>query len=285
MVRRLILLILLSGLLVRCANPPAASTTTSTPRPAPAASAVPPAAPPIAQPPATQSYRVVNSYPHDPQAFTQGLVIDNGVLYEGTGLEGRSTLRTVNLESGAVLKRYDLPATVFGEGITVLGDRIFQLTWQSGIGYVYRKSDFSLLQTWNYAHEGWGITDDDTRLIVSDGTATIRFLDPATLQTTSQITASDDRGLVTNLNELEYIRGEIYANIWQTDRIARIDPASGKVLGWLDLSGLLPTEDRQQQVDVLNGIAYDAANDRLFVTGKWWPKLFEIEPVEVGRMK
>ena len=238
MVRRLILLILLSGLLVRCANPPAASTTTSTPRPAPAASAVPPAAPPIAQPPATQSYRVVNSYPHDPQAFTQGLVIDNGVLYEGTGLEGRSTLRTVNLESGAVLKRYDLPATVFGEGITVLGDRIFQLTWQSGIGYVYRKSDFSLLQTWNYAHEGWGITDDDTRLIVSDGTATIRFLDPATLQTTSQITASDDRGLVTNLNELEYIRGEIYANIWQTDRIARIDPASGKVLGWLDLSGL-----------------------------------------------
>ena len=285
MVRRLILLILLSGLLVRCANPPAASTTTSTPRPAPAASAVPLAAPPIAQPPATQSYRVVNSYPHDPQAFTQGLVIDNGVLYEGTGLEGRSTLRTVNLESGAVLKRYDLPATVFGEGITVLGDRIFQLTWQSGIGYVYRKSDFSLLQTWNYAHEGWGITDDDTRLIVSDGTATIRFLDPATLQTTSQITASDDRGLVTNLNELEYIRGEIYANIWQTDRIARIDPASGKVLGWLDLSGLLPTEDRQQQVDVLNGIAYDAANDRLFVTGKWWPKLFEIEPVEVGRMK
>ena len=285
MVRRLILLILLSGLLVRCANPPAASTTTSTPRPAPAASAVPPAAPPIAQPPATQSYRVVNSYPHDPQAFTQGLVIDNGVLYEGTGLEGRSTLRMVNLESGAVLKRYDLPATVFGEGITVLGDRIFQLTWQSGIGYVYRKSDFSLLQTWNYAHEGWGITDDDTRLIVSDGTATIRFLDPATLQTTSQITASDDRGLVTNLNELEYIRGEIYANIWQTDRIARIDPASGKVLGWLDLSGLLPTEDRQQQVDVLNGIAYDAANDRLFVTGKWWPKLFEIEPVEVGRMK
>ena len=212
-------------------------------------------------------------------------MIDDGVLYEGTGLEGRSTLRTVNLESGAVLKRYDLPATVFGEGITVLGDRIFQLTWQSGIGYVYRKSDFSLLQTWNYAHEGWGITDDDTRLIVSDGTATIRFLDPATLQTTSQITASDDRGLVTNLNELEYIRGEIYANIWQTDRIARIDPASGKVLGWLDLSGLLPTEDRQQQVDVLNGIAYDAANDRLFVTGKWWPKLFEIEPVEVGRMK
>ena len=285
MVRRLILLILLSGLLVRCANPPAASTTTSTPRPAPAASAVPPAAPPIAQPPATQSYRVVNSYPHDPQAFTQGLVIDNGVLYEGTGLEGRSTLRTVNLESGAVLKRYELPATVFGEGITVLGDRIFQLTWQSGIGYVYRKSDFSLLQTWNYAHEGWGITDDDTHLIVSDGTATIRFLDPATLQTTSQITASDDRGLVTNLNELEYIRGEIYANIWQTDRIARIDPASGKVLGWLDLSGLLPAEDRQQQVDVLNGIAYDAANDRLFVTGKWWPKLFEIEPVEVGRMK
>ena len=285
MVRRFILLILLSGLLVRCANPPAASTTTSTPRPAPAASAVPPAAPPIAQPPATQSYRVVNSYPHDPQAFTQGLVIDDGVLYEGTGLEGRSTLRTVNLESGAVLKRYELPATVFGEGITVLGDRIFQLTWQSGIGYVYRKSDFSLLQTWNYAHEGWGITDDDTRLIVSDGTATIRFLDPATLQTTSQITASDDRGLVTNLNELEYIRGEIYANIWQTDRIARIDPASGKVLGWLDLSGLLPAEDRQQQVDVLNGIAYDAANDRLFVTGKWWPKLFEIEPVEVGRMK
>lgn len=285
MVHRLILLILLSGLLVRCANPPAASTTTSTPRPAPAASAVPPAAPPIAQPPATQSYRVVNSYPHDPQAFTQGLVIDDGVLYEGTGLEGRSTLRTVNLESGAVLKRYDLPATVFGEGITVLGDRIFQLTWQSGIGYVYRKSDFSLLQTWNYAHEGWGITDDDTRLIVSDGTATIRFLDPATLQTTSQITVSDERGLVTNLNELEYIRGEIYANIWQTDRIARIDPASGKVLGWLDLSGLLPTEDRQQQVDVLNGIAYDAANDRLFVTGKWWPKLFEIEPVEVGRMK
>jgi glutamine cyclotransferase len=223
------------------------------------------------------SYNIVNTYPHDPDAFTQGLVFEDGVLYEGTGLLGHSTLRRVELETGDILQIRELADQFFGEGITIYGDKIIQLTWQSNIGFVYDKNSFELLQQFNYSTEGWGITHDGEHLIMSDGTSTLHFLDPQTFEEISQLAVFDDNGPVTKLNELEYVQGEIYANVWQTDRIARIDPGTGQVVGWVDLGGLLTAEDRSEPVDVLNGIAYDAEADRLFVTGKLWPKLFEIE--------
>jgi glutamine cyclotransferase len=221
-------------------------------------------------------YTVARAYPHDREAYTQGLVYDRGVLYEGTGQYGRSTLRRVELETGAVQSSCALPDAFFGEGIALYGDKIFQLTWQSRVGFVYAKDSFAPLRAFSYPTEGWGLTHDGARLIMSDGTATLRFLDPDTLEEIGRLDVVDDRGPVERLNELEYVRGEIYANVWQTDRVARIDPRTGFVLGWIDLSGLLGAEDRRQPVDVLNGIAYDPAGDRLFVTGKLWPKLFEI---------
>ena len=224
----------------------------------------------------TFTYKVVNTYPHDRAAFTQGLELDNGVLYENTGLNGQSTLRRVDLSSGKVLQSQALSSEYFGEGITVWKDQIIQLTWQSHLGFVYDKASFKLLKQFNYPTEGWGLTHDDAYLIMSDGTPVIHFLDPNTLQEVKKIEVRDARGPVVNLNELEYICGEIFANIWQTDRIARISPETGQVIGWIDLSGLLNAQDRVPPVDVLNGIAYDAAHDRLFVTGKLWPKLFEI---------
>jgi glutamine cyclotransferase len=223
------------------------------------------------------SYNIVNTYPHDPDAFTQGLVFENGVLYEGTGRFGQSTLRRVELETGAILQIRELADQFFGEGITIYGDRIIQLTWQSNVGFVYDKNSFDLLQQFNYSTEGWGITHDGEHLIMSDGTSTLHFLDPQTFEEINQLAVFEDNGPVTRLNELEYVQGEIYANVWQTDRIARISPATGTVVGWIDLEGLLTAEDRSEQVDVLNGIAYDVGADRLFVTGKLWPKLFEIE--------
>lgn len=225
----------------------------------------------------TFTYKIVNAYPHDRSAFTQGLVFENGALYEGTGLHGRSSLRRVELETGNVLQIQKLPGQLFGEGITIFGERIIQLTWQSGIGFVYDKNSFELLKEFHYSTEGWGITHDGKHLIMSDGTPTLRFLDPETLEEIGRIEVHDKDGPVTRLNELEYVRGEIYANVWQTDRIARIAPDTGEVIGWIELAGLLSPEDRSEPVDVLNGIAYDAENDRLFVTGKLWPRLFEIE--------
>ena len=222
-------------------------------------------------------YRVVATYPHDPGAFTQGLVFQEGALYEGTGLRGQSTLRKVDLETGTVLQLLALPDAYFGEGITTFEERIYQLTWQSNIGFIYDKENFERLGTFGYPTEGWGLTHDGERLIMSDGTAKVHFLDPETLEETAQIEVYDEQGPVTRLNELEYVGGEIYANVWQTDWIVRIDPENGRVLGWIDLKGLLSPEDHEQPVDVLNGIAYDAEDDRLFVTGKWWPKLFELE--------
>lgn len=223
------------------------------------------------------TYRIVNTYPHDRGAFTQGLVFEEGILYEGTGLRGRSTLRRVELDTGDVLKLHPLPLDLFGEGVTVLGDRIFQLTWKAQVGFVYDKDSFELLREFTYPTEGWGITHDGQRLIMSDGTSTLHFLDPETLEEIGQIEVYDRNGPVISLNELEYIGGEVYANVWKTERIARIDPQTGQVTGWINLAGLLSEEDRVQPVNVLNGIAYDAENDRLFVTGKLWPKLFEIE--------
>jgi glutamine cyclotransferase len=222
------------------------------------------------------SFCVVHTYPHDPEAFTQGLVYHDGFIYEGTGLRGRSSLRRVELQSGKILQVHSLEQRFFGEGIAIFGDKLYQLTWQSGLGFIYDWRSFEPLGTWQYEGEGWGLTHDGTHLIMSDGTSTLRFLDPETLQVVRQVEVRARSGPVVRLNELEYVRGEVYANVWQTDRIVRIDPQSGAVVGWIDLSGLLSGVDGSQ-VDVLNGIAYDAEGDRLFVTGKLWPKLFEIE--------
>jgi glutamine cyclotransferase len=231
------------------------------------------AAPPV------YSYRVIRSYPHDRQAFTQGLVYEAGELYEGTGLRGQSSLRRVDFETGLVRQHHMLPKQYFGEGITIFGDRIIQLTWQSRIGFVYDRASFQLVQQFSYPTEGWGITHDGNRLIMSDGTANLYFLEPETFTRIDHIEVYDDQGPVVRLNELEYVRGDVYANVWQTDRIARIELLTGRVVAWIDLTGLLSAADRQPHVDVLNGIAYDAENGRLFVTGKWWPKLFEIQIV------
>lgn len=228
------------------------------------------------------TYKVINTYPHDRSAFTEGLVFEDGVLYEGTGLHGYSTLRRVKLETGEILQIRELPPQFFGEGVTIYGNKIIQLTWQSHIGFVYDKYSFKLLQEFNYPGEGWGITHDGKHLIMSDGTETLYFLDTETFEEIGQIEVYANDISVTRINELEYIQGEIYANIWQTERIARIDPLTGQVTGWIDLKGILNPEDRSKTVDVLNGIAYDAKNDRLFVTGKFWPKLFEIELIGQG---
>jgi len=221
------------------------------------------------------TYKVVNTYPHDRSAFTEGLVFEDGLLYEGTGLHGYSNLRRVKLETGEILQIRELSAQFFGEGVTIYGSKIIQLTWQSHIGFVYNKYSFKLLQEFNYPDEGWGITHDGKHLIMSDGTETLHFLDPETFEESSQIEVYANDIPVTKINELEYIQGEIYANIWQTERIARIDPLTGQVVGWINLKGILSPEDHSETVDVLNGIAYDTKNDRLFVTGKFWPKLFE----------
>jgi glutaminyl-peptide cyclotransferase len=223
-----------------------------------------------------QTFRVVKTYPHDKTAFTQGLEYRDGFLYEGTGLVGRSSLRKVRLDTGEVVQSFAVPQPFFGEGITVLPQQILQLTWQSQTGFVYDKATFRVLKSFTYPGEGWGMTNDGKQIYMSDGTAQIRVWDSATLKETRRITVTDGGKPVTALNELEFVRGEILANVWQTDRIARISPADGKVLGWIDLSGILPKAERVNSDAVLNGIAYDAATDRLFVTGKLWPKLFEI---------
>jgi glutamine cyclotransferase len=224
-------------------------------------------------------YRVVRVFPHDPQAFTQGLAYFDGVLYEGTGLIGRSSIRKVRLENGEVLQIQKIDPQYFGEGIAVVGDRLFALTWQSGVGFIYDRATFRRTGTFTYRGEGWGLTHDGGRLIMSDGTPHLRFLDPATQKEVRRLQVRDGERPVPNLNELEYVKGEVFASVWQTDRIARISPTTGRVTGWIDLQGLLNPRDAAQGVDVLNGIAYDAAADRLFVTGKLWPKLFEIKIV------
>lgn len=222
------------------------------------------------------SYEVVNTFPHDPGSFTQGLIFLDGVLYESSGLYGESSLRMVELETGEVQRLVPLSNEVFGEGLTDWDQTLVQLTWREGIGYVYNREDFSLSRQFNYETEGWGLTQDGRNLIMSDGSATLFFLDPETFAVLSTMEVTDEDAPVTMLNELEYIQGEIFANIWQTDSIVRIDPATGEVKGWIDLSGLLPEEERTPTTNVLNGIAYDPEKDRLFVTGKLWPKLYEI---------
>lgn len=228
-------------------------------------------------------YQVVHVYPHDRNAFTQGLEFRAGFLYEGTGQYGHSDLRRVKLETGQVVQQIRLPAEYFGEGITVINQQIIELTWRAQTGFVYEQNSFRRLRSFSYPGEGWGLANDGAQIYMSDGTPQIRVWDPVTLQEKRRFTVRDGAAPVTYLNELEWVRGELYANVWQTDRIVRISPTDGKVLGWVDLSGLLDAADRTEQVDVLNGIAYDVLGDRLFVTGKLWPKLFEIKIVPKAR--
>lgn len=222
------------------------------------------------------TYAVLDTFPHDDEAFTQGLVMHEGILYEGTGLYGRSNLRRVTLATGDVEQQRNLPAVYFGEGITVWEDTILQLTWRGRKGFIYDRETFEPEGEFTYESEGWGITHDGSQLIMSDGTNRIRFLDPDTFEVTREILVADDGTAVQKLNELEYINGEIWANVWQTDTIARIDPDTGRVRGWVDLSGLL-TPEQASRAGVLNGIAYDAINERVIVTGKVWPLMFHID--------
>jgi glutaminyl-peptide cyclotransferase len=226
----------------------------------------------------TDTYQVVRTYPHDPNAFTQGLIYVDGHLYESTGLNGRSALRLLDLATGNVLQKHDLAHEFFGEGLTDWGSTLIQLTWTSHKAFVYDRFSFSLQRTISFDGEGWGLTHDETVLILSDGTPTLRLLDPKSLRVTRRLRVTDQSGhAVENLNELEYVRGEIYANVWQTNEIIRISPRTGKVLGRIDLTGIIDKRELHGEGAVLNGIAYDAAGDRLFVTGKLWPKLFEIK--------
>jgi glutamine cyclotransferase len=217
--------------------------------------------------------------PHDTAAFTQGLVYRDGFLYEGTGLNGRSQLRKVRLETGEVVQHADLSREFFGEGIAIAGNKVLQLTWQSHVGFVYNLADFKLLRQLSYRGEGWGLTSNGNDIFMSDGSAQVRVLNAATFKEKRRFTVRDGATAIDQLNELEFVDGELFANIWQTDRIARISPQSGKVVGWIDLAGLLSPVYRRREEAVLNGIAYDAAHKRLFVTGKLWPSIFEIQLV------
>ena len=228
---------------------------------------------------ADDSYRIVHTYPHDPRAYTQGLIYVDGHLYESTGLNGRSSLRMEDLATGRVLQSAPVPEQYFAEGLAAWGSTLVQLTWQSHIAFVYDRFSFRLLRTLHYDCDGWGLAADGKNLILSDGTAEIRFFDPATFREVRHIFVADHGKPIDQLNELEYIHGQIYANVWHTDRIARISPSTGHVLGWINLAGLLAPGEVSDPEAVLNGIAYDAVHDRLFVTGKLWPKLFEIKVV------
>ena len=235
--------------------------------------------PPVGSRAPVSTYSIKHVYPHDPRAFTQGIEYRDGFLYEGTGLNGESSLRKVELTTGKVLQKAAVSSQYFGEGITTWGDTIVQLTWQSQIGFVYDRSTFKQLWTFGYTGEGWGLTHNTSELIMSDGSASLRFIDPKTLMEKRRVLISDAGIIIRDLNELEWVNGEIYANVWQTNFIARISPSTGHVTGWIDLTGLLSPEEQRGGADVLNGIAYDAAGKRLFVTGKLWPKVFEIELV------
>jgi glutamine cyclotransferase len=227
-------------------------------------------------------FAVVKSWPHDPGAFTQGLEFEKGRLYEGTGGEGKSSLREVALETGDVIRMATLPANEFGEGITILGDRIYQLTWKSRKGFVYDLSTFKRISEFSYEGEGWGLANDGTSLIMSNGTDKLYFRDPRTFAVTRTVEVRDGTRPVSQLNELEWINGEVVANVWMSDSIVRINPQTGAVVGWVNLRGLFSSSDRgrylqpAQVIDVLNGIAYDDSTRRLLVTGKWWPRIYEI---------
>jgi glutaminyl-peptide cyclotransferase len=225
------------------------------------------------------TFKVVREFPHDPNAFTQGLAYKDGFLYEGTGRNGQSSIRKVRLETGEVVKRANLPDEYFGEGIALFKSQIFQLTWQSGVAFTYELQDFRPLRQFSYKGEGWGLTTDGRDLFMSDGSNVIRVLDPGTFAEKRHITVHDGSTRIQELNELEFVDGQIFANIWHSNRIARISPQTGAVVGWIDLQGLLSPVYRLDPEAVLNGIAYDSENKRLLVTGKLWPRIFQIKVV------
>jgi glutamine cyclotransferase len=228
---------------------------------------------------AADTFRVVRSFPHDPKAFTQGLIYLDGHLYESDGLEGHSSLREVDLATGRILAIRYVPSRYFAEGLTNWGSTLIQLTWLSHVALVYDRATFHFRRAFHFPGEGWGLTQDGKSLILSDGTSTLRFLNPANFHEVRRVIVTDRGKPVTQINELEYIHGQIYSNIWHSNRIARISPATGRVLGWIDLTGLRPLDVRADPEAVLNGIAYDSAHDRLFVTGKLWPRIFEIKVI------
>lgn len=226
-------------------------------------------------------FKVIHTFPHDPSSYTEGLVMNEGALYEGTGLYGRSKLRMLDLPTGRVLGEHDLAPDYFGEGVTVLGEHVYQLTYLSNHGFIYDKASFEPRGGFDYTDQGWGLTTDGHDLIKSNGSAAILFMDPATLTVRRHILVADGAGPIGFLNELEYVEGDLYANVWQTDFLARISPQTGKLTGWIDLTGLNPDPAMLKYPDVLNGIAYDAGTKHLLVTGKRWPSIFEIELVPV----
>jgi glutamine cyclotransferase len=260
---RLVLVLALALTALQCnGNPPAANTDRAANTNAPAPK---------------YGYEIVNIWPHDSNAFTQGLILADGKLLESTGQEGFSSLRRVELQTGKVVQKVDVPVPYFAEGIATLNGKIYQLTWQHNVGFIYDAQTFQRLGQFNYEGEGWGLTTDGQSLILSDGSNRIRFIDPSSFRVTKTIQVLDARTPVKELNELEYVNGEIYANVWHDDRIATIDPQSGRVTSWIDMTGLLPEGEVHDPEAVLNGIAYDQANNKLFVTGKLWPHLFEIK--------
>jgi glutamine cyclotransferase len=228
------------------------------------------------QGPSSRGYEIVNTWPHDSNAYTQGLIFHEGNLLESTGQRGSSSLRRVELETGKVIQKVDLPDEYFAEGLTLFSGKLYQLTWEHHKGFIYDALSFERLGEFNYFGEGWGLTHDGESLILSDGTNRLRYLDPVNFQVRKTVNVLDQGIPVNQLNELEFVKGQIFANVWHQDRIARIDPQSGQVLGWIMLSGLMPSSELSNEEAVLNGIAYDEKGDRLFVTGKLWPKLFEI---------
>jgi glutamine cyclotransferase len=227
----------------------------------------------------TDTFKVIQTYPHDPNAFTQGLCFSDGQLYESDGLYGQSSLREDDLATGQALQKVKVPGQYFAEGLTNWGNTLIQLTWKAHVAFVYDRTTFRLLRTLHYEGEGWGLTQDGKSLIMSDGTSTLRYLNPETFAVERTLHVTDHGKPIDQLNELEYVHGEIYANIWQTDQIARISPRTGDVIAWIDMRGILPDVERRDSNAVLNGIAYDPATHKLYVTGKLWPKLFEIEVV------
>jgi glutaminyl-peptide cyclotransferase len=238
---------------------------------------LPPGAPPENAVVPTFGYQIVDIVPHDTSAFTQGLVFHDGNLLESTGEEGRSSLRRIELETGKVLKKVDVPSPYFAEGIAVLNGKVYQLTWQHQLGFIYDAQSFERVGDFKYDGEGWGLTTDGQSLILSDGSNRIRFLDPASFRVTRTITVLDNKTPVNQLNELEWVQGEIYANVWHDEKIAVINPQTGRVTSWIDLTGLMPEGELQDPEAVLNGIAYDQTSSRLFVTGKLWPRIIEIK--------
>lgn len=230
--------------------------------------------------PKINRYKVINSYPHDSRAFTQGLFYNNGFLYESTGQETESSLRQVEIVTGKVLRQLNLESSLFGEGITLYGDRIFHVTWRNKVGFVYEKETFRLINKIYYPTEGWGLTTMGDKIVMGDGSNVLYFYEPEMFTVVSRIEVYDNEKKIDSLNELEYVDGELWANMWMKDQIARIDPLSGKVLAYIDLGGLLPQEERNNNTDVLNGIAWDKETNRIFVTGKNWPKLYEIKVIE-----